>query len=383
MIQPQTSTAPPRTVQLKYCTNCVMPSTRPRITFDANGVCNACVWAREKRSIVDWAARWEQLQELCENHRARNSRTFDCIVPVSGGKDSSYVAYRMKYELGMNPLAVTVRPPLSFELGDQNLKRFIDVGFDHLHVTPDPMIDRRIAKIAFIEQGRPLLSWITAVQTVVFRLAVVMDIPFVMFGEEGEVEYGGTSALSSKASYDIDESVALYLSGNDPRRFLAEFTEKQLYWWLYPSQDEFRALLLDIAHWSYFEDWDPYKHYLFSKEKAGLQESEDRRVGTYNNFGQTDTSLYDLHCYLMYLKFGFGRCSQDVGIDIRRGAMNRRQGVALVRRYDGEYPEPYIDQYCDYFQMTRDDFEAVLQAHANKELFQKVDGRWQPLFFVE
>lgn len=357
-----------------------MPETRPRIGYDERGACNACVWAEEKKEIIDWTARWRELEELCAASKQRNPNKFDALVPVSGGKDSSYVAYAMKHKAGMRPLTVTIAPPLSFPLGDRNLENFIYSGFDHVRVTPNPEVGARIARTAFIEQGQPLMAWIMSVQTVIFRCAVLFDIPLVMFGEEGEVEYGGSSKLKHRACYDLEDSIKIYLSGNDPRRFLSEFTEQELYWWLYPSEEEFRALEPKIAKWSYFENWDSYEHYLLAKEKCGLGEEEVRCLGTYNNFAQTDTKLYDLHCYLMYLKFGFGRCTQDVGIDIRRGAMTRKQALALVKRYDGEYPEAYEQDYLNYFQMTKEEFDDALDRHANRDLFRKVDGRWRPTF---
>ena len=134
------------------------------------------------------------------------------------------------------------------------------------------------------------------------------------------------------------------------------------------------------AHWSYFENWDPYEHYLVAKEKCGLQEQVERSQGTYNNFAQTDTSLYNLHVYLMYLKFGFGRCTQDVGIDIRRGAMSRTQGLALVRKLDREDPKNFISQYLEYFGMSRHEFDAILDKHVNKSLFRKERAEWVPMF---
>jgi len=365
---------------MKYCSSCLMPETRPRITFNEKGVCNACQWAEEKRTIVDWEKRWQQLLEICERNKKRNPKGFDCIVPVSGGKDSSYVAYKMKNELGMHPLTITVQPPLPFEIGNENLENFINCGYDHLRITPNPEVGRKLSKICFIEYGQPLMAWIIAVQTVTFRISVLFNIPLIMFGEEGEVEYGGSSALKDVPFYDVEFSIKVYLSGIDPRQFAKEFSEKELYWWLYPSEEELRKVNLEIAHWSYFENWDSYLHYLIAKEKCGLKEMEQRCIGTYNNFAQTDTCLYDLHCYLMYLKFGFGRCTQDVGIDIRRGALTREQGLNLVKAYDGEYPEPFIEKYLEYFRMTKEEFDAVLDKFANKNLFRKEKGRWIPTF---
>lgn len=360
-----------------------MPETRPRIGYNDDGVCNACVWSEEKQEVIDWSVRCAELEALCDKHRKRNTKNFDVICPVSGGKDSSYVAYMLKHKMGMHPLCITLKPPLSLPLGVQNLETFIEHGYDHVHITPNYDVGREIAKTSFIERGQPLMAWIMSVQTAIFKCAVIYDIPFVMFGEEGESEYGGSSKLKHSACYDLEDSIKIYLSGNDPRRFLDRFNEKDLFWWMYPSEESFRGLNPEIAHWSYFENWDSYEHYLVAKDKCGLQEEEIRCLGTYNNFAQTDTSLYDLHCYLMYLKFGFGRCTQDVGIDIRRGALTRKQALALVRRYDGEHPEQYVQAYLEYFRMTQEEFDEVLDRWANKELFVKENGRWTPMFEPE
>jgi N-acetyl sugar amidotransferase len=361
--------------KLRYCTNCLMPSTRPRVTFDARGWCNACVWAEEKRRTIDWSARRAQLAGFCDRYRSQ-SGNFDCIVPVSGGKDSSYVAYMMKHELGMHPLCVNIIPPLEFEVGRKNVENFINSGYDCVRIAPNPLITRHISRRTLIDHGQPLMSWIINVQVAVFKMAINFGISLVMFGEEGETEYGGSSKLKHSPVYDIEDSIRLYLSGVDPRQFRGDFSDAELYWWLYPSEDAFRRSNLAVAHWSYFEDWDPYQHYLVAKEKCGLQEKEQASIGTYNNFAQTDTCLYDLHTYLMYLKFGFGRCTQDVGIDIRRGAMSRAQAIPLVRNFDGHYPEEHIAEYADFFGMSRQELDAVFDKWANKDLFRKSGGRW-------
>src|SRR5450759_2776046 len=184
---------------MRYCTNCVMPDTRPRISFDERGRCNACQWSEEKRTSVDWPARTVLLHELCTRHRWKSG--FDGLVPVSGGADSGYVAYTMKHTLRMHPLCVTIRPGLALEVGEQNVVNFINAGYDHIHLTPDPRVLRAIDKIGFVEAGRPLLGWQTAVQTAIFRLATKLGIPFVMFGEDGETEYGGTKKLNHQHFY--------------------------------------------------------------------------------------------------------------------------------------------------------------------------------------
>jgi N-acetyl sugar amidotransferase len=366
-----------------FCKRCLMPSTRPRIGYSDDGICNACHWSVEKHEEIDWQARMKELEELCENARNRNKNSFDCILPVSGGKDSSYVSYQMRDKMGMNCLAITLQPPLAFEVGNKNLENYINTGFNHLRITPNPKVGAHIALQSMIEQGQPLMAWIMSVQTVIFKCAVLFDIPLVMFGEEGEAEYGGSNKLKHKATYDLEDSIHIYLSGNDPRKFTNKFTEKELYWWMYPDLNDFRKLNPSIAHWSYFENWDSYRNYLVAKENFGLEEMPTRCVGTYNNFAQTDTKLYDLHCYFMYLKFGFGRCSQDVGIDIRRGAITRKQAINLVKKYDGEYPHEYIGDYLNYFNITKQQFDDIIDKWANKSILEKnSDGLWVKKFDI-
>ena len=156
-----------------------------------------------------------------------------------------------------------------------------------------------------------------------------------------------------------------------------------LFFFQFPSDSKFENPSLDITHWSYFENWDPYRNYLIAKEHCGLKEAEDSNAGTFTNFSQNDQALYALHTYLMYLKFGFGRANQDACIEVRRGAMDRDQAVNLVRLYDGHYPEEFMQLYLNYYQMTQADFDGVLDRYANLELFEKIDGRWMPKFIVE
>lgn len=367
-------------VFLKYCSRCLMPETRPRITFDNNQICNACTWSDEKKNI-DWDMRWQALVELCDFHKKRNKGRFDCIIPVSGGKDSSYVSYMMREKLGMNPLCITIRPAMADDIGKINLNNFIEHGFNHIHITPDRVISKEIDKQSLITHGRPMQAWMISVQAAIFRCAVLFDIPLVMWGEDGETEYGGSSKLKDQISYDIQDSVKLYLSGVNPANFLKGiYPEEKIFWWTYPKESELLKLKPVMAHWSFFENWDPYSHYLLAKDKLGLQEKKERCNSTYNNFGQTDTNLYDLYTYFMYIKFGFGRTTQDVGIDIRRGAMRREQGLMLVKMYDGELPEQHIDNYLRYFDMTKEEFDSVIDEHVNKDLFIKINNKWHPLF---
>jgi len=283
-------------------------STRPRIEFDKYGRCNACVWTEEKKSL-DWSKREAELIALLDKFRSQDGG-FDCAVPCSGGKDGSHVAYNLKHKYGMNPLAITIRPALSMDLGDKNLYNFIHSGYNHIHVTPNPKVMQVLNKYGFIEKGFPYYGWLIAIHTAVIRTAYNFDIPLMLYGEDGEVEYGGSIENKNRSLYDINYMKRVYLEGgyeNVLEKAMNDgiITENDLYFFHFPSEEDIRKYSLSFTHWSYYENWDPYKNYLTAKNYCGLQEQLDTNIGTFTNFAQNDQALYSLHAYLMYLKFGF------------------------------------------------------------------------------
>ena len=359
------------------CVRCLNTSNRPRIEFNEKGECNACQWSDEKKTTVDWGKRQQELIELCDKYR--NPNGFDCIVPVSGGKDGSYVYWKLKHEFNMHPLCFSINPPLQFPEGETNLKNFAQKGgADLLVLTPNPDIMQKLCRIGLFEAGQSLLGWQIALQTAIARIAVQFHIPLIFYGEDGEVEYGGTSKTKNQIAYDMQYAKDIYLSGN--MRYLQQLNipEKELYWWTYPSDEELQSLGVKATHWSYFENWDSSTHAELAIKEFGLVPRTANKA-SYDVYSQNDTCLYDLHTYLMFLKFGFGRCTQDVGIDIRRGAMTREEAFKLVAKYDDVYPEQYIETYLSYYQITREELDAIFDKWANKELLHKVDGRWKKI----
>jgi N-acetyl sugar amidotransferase len=366
-----------------WCKNCLNMSTRPRITFDVRGWCNACQWMEEKKTF-NFNSREDELKEVLAKFRSKNGK-FDCIVPVSGGKDGSYVSYMLKHKFGMSPLAVTVRPALSLEIGDKNLINFINSGYDHIHVTVNPKILNTFNKYGFIEKGFPYYGWLIAILTAVIRTAANYGVPLIFYGEDGEVEYGGDAKHKYNAFYDIEYMKSVYLEGGHDviiNKIMSEqnLKESDFYFFKFPDKDEISEKGLSFTHWSYFEAWDSYRNYVIAKEHCGLTEKEEGNHDTFTNFSQNDQALYALHAYMMYLKFGFGRATQDAGIEIRRGSMTRDQALNLVKMYDNAYPHDLIEVYLDYYQMTKKEFDEVLDKYANKDLFEKIDGIWHPKF---
>lgn len=366
---------------LKWCSNCVAMSTRPRINFNEDGLCNACQWSEQKKNL-DWDTRLEKLKSVLKEQKAKK-RSYDCLVPVSGGKDGSYVAYQLKHVYGMNPLCVTVQPSLASDIGIRNLHNFIKSGYDHVMVSPSQTGMQKLNKLGFEEMGFPYYGWLISIHTAVIRVAKQHGIDLIFYGEDGEVEYGGTTKTQATPFYDISYQKNIYLeNGYDKVLNSADLNPTERYFFEYPDEDQGALDDIKLTHWSYFENWDPYRNYVVAKEHCGLTEADATNSGTFTNFAQNDQYLYPLHSYLMFLKFGFGRANQDACIDVRRGAMARDQAVNLVRLYDGQFPSEYLESYLEYFDMTEDAFMAVLDKWANEDILEKKNGFWTPKFEV-
>ena len=239
---------------------------------------------------MDWGSREKELETLLDKYRSKTGN-FDCITTVSGGKDGSYVSYVLKHKYNMNPLAITVRPALAMEIGDKNLLNFIHSGFDHVHLSPNTKVLDRLNKYGFIEKGFPYYGWLIAIITAVIKTAGNFDIPLIFYGEDGEVEYGGSSESKNKALYDISYMKRVYLEGGhekvlDRIRKDDDISEAELSFFKFPTEEEVSKVGLSFAHMSYFEPWDSYRNYVVAKEHCGLIEKDEGNQDTFINFSQ-------------------------------------------------------------------------------------------------
>ena len=274
-----------------WCSSCLAMSTRPRISFDENGRCNACVWSETKKKL-DWDQRLKELDQLLSRHR-RTDNEFDCLVPVSGGKDGSYVAYNLHHKYGMKPLCVTITPPLPTSLGEQNLRSFVNSGYNHISINPNFDAMKKLNRYGFMELGLPYYGWLTAILTVPIIIAQRFNIGVIFYGEDGEVEYGGSTQTIKDPIFGIEYMKSIYLEGGYEKVLQsAKLTPEEAYFFKFPSKDFEAFHELEITHWSYFENWDPYRNYLIAKEKCGLAENENTNSGTFTNYACKMISLY-------------------------------------------------------------------------------------------
>ena len=346
--------------EVKFCTKCTVSNQRPRITFDEYGVCSACRFAELKRNQINWEQREIELIKLCDKHR-KNNGEYDVIVPCSGGKDGSFVAHQLKFKYGMNPLAVTWAPLKSTALGRKNLDSFIASGFSHILGTPNPLVTRKLTQLSFEHLGDPFQPFIYGQTNFPLHMAVKHNVQLIMYGENGEVEYGGDMKNANVPTREIKDHDKHYFSGLPPEFWVEHgLKEKDLYPFMAPKYSEIFSNKTEIHFFGYYKFWDPQENYYYCRENTGFEPNSERSQGTYSKYASLDDEIDGFHYYLSFIKFGIGRATSDTAHEIRDGKITREEGVALVKRYDHEFPTKYYDIFLDYCDITNEKVQEVL-----------------------
>ena len=359
-----------------FCKKCTVSNQRPRITFDEAGVCSACQFQEFKNSKIDWAKRESQLQSLCDKYR-RHDGSHDVIVPCSGGKDGSFVAHQLKFRYGMNPLCVTWAPLRATEIGRQNLDSFISSGFDHLLGTPNPRVTRKLTELSFKHLGDPFQPFIYGQANFPLQIAVKYGISLIMYGENGEVEYGGDMKYAFSPTRQISDHTKHYFSGLPPEYWANhDISISDLKPFMQPEISTIVDNKTEIHFFGYYKYWDPQENYYYCKNHTGFQPNPQRSEGTYSKYASLDDQFDGFHYYLSYIKFGIGRTTSDTAHEIRDGKIERDEGIALVKRYDGEFPAKYLDEFLDYCAMNRDEFDSVIDSWRSSHIWKREQDRW-------
>ena len=363
--------------KVEFCRKCTISNQRPRITFDENGVCSACNFAHYKRQNIDWEQRNIELHALCDKHRRGNGR-HDVIVPCSGGKDGSFVAHHLKHEFGMNPLTVTWAPLKASVIGRKNLDAFINSGFDHLLGTANPMVTRRLTELAFRIIGDPFQPFIYGQTNFPLQIAVNYGIPLIMYGENGEVEYGGDMKNANSPTRQLQDHSKHYFSGMPPEIWAEHgISLSDLNPFLAPDFDRITANNTEIHFMGYYKFWDPQENYYYCREHTGFSPNTERTEGTYSKYASLDDEIDGFHYYLAYIKFGIGRTTSDTAHEIRDGKINREEGIALVEKYDHEFPSKYFAEFLEYCSITNAEFFDILDSWRSSHIWKKTGNEWQ------
>lgn len=362
---------------VRYCKLCTVSNQRPRITFDEHGVCSACNFAHYKRNKIDWAERERELVELCNRHR-KNNGDYDVIVPCSGGKDGSFVAHQLKYKYGMNPLTVTWAPLKATEIGRRNLDAFIQSGFDNVLGTPNGKITRKLTRLSTQHLGDPFQPFIYGQANFPLHMAVKHNVALIMYGENGEVEYGGDMQNAFRPTRDIKDHDKHYFSGLPPVFWVEHgVSEADLKPFMAPSYESILANKTEIHFLGYYKFWDPQENFYYCRENTGFQPNNERSEGTYSKYASLDDCIDGYHYYLGYIKFGIGRTTSDAAHEIRDEKITREEGIALVKRYDGDFPQKHYHEFLEYCGITDNEFQAVVDSWRSDHLWRKTQTGWE------
>ncbi len=399
---------------VQFCVKCVISNQRPNsaveythtkatqkktIHFDENGVCDACKFAEKKKATINWEERERALRELCDRHRSKDG-SYDCIVPGSGGKDSFFASHILRTKYGMHPLTVTWAPHVYTEWGFQNFQRWIHAGHDNLLMTPNGRVHRLLTRLAVDNLFHPFQAFMFGQKSLAPKMALLHKIPLVFFGEN-EAEYGNPIGDTDSAKRDwsyftAEDQSKVSLGGVSVTDLKSEFGVEQqdLLPYLPADPHQIEEQKTEVHYLGYYLKWHPQSCYYYAVEHGGFEASPERTPGTYSKYNSIDDRIDDFHYYTTGVKFGLGRASYDAAQEIRSGDITRDEGVALVKRFDHEWPDRFADEIFKYLSIPENEFPVASkmfeQPILDREYFRRLadsfrsphlwkweDGQWQ------
>ena len=400
-------------LEVRFCKKCVMPNQRPSscnewfhhpgtrhkfIHFDKGGICSACRFNEAKESgAINWQEREKELFDLLDRYRSKDG-TYDCIVPGSGGKDSSFASHTLKYKYNMHPLTVTWSPLVYTDIGWKNFQSWTHKGgFDNFLYTPNGKIHRLLTRNAFLNLLHPFQPFVLGQKSFAVKMAARFNIPLVFYGEPPG-EYGANVPIDQKKfattktvpqemqtegflldsvnpSKDLDK---IYLGGKLVREYLDEgVTYGDLLSYLPINPEIIEEKKIEFHYLGYYLKWIPQECYYYAVSNTGFEANHVRTEGTYSKYNSIDDKIDGFYYYTQYMKFGYGRATQDAAQEIRNHHLTREEGAALVRRFDGELPKRYFKEFLEYSLLTEEDFFQTCDRFRPPHLWKRENGTWQ------
>lgn len=357
---------------MKYCIKCVLPDTKPGLIFDSEGVCSACRFAEIKKTI-NWEERTVKLKEICERAKKLN-KEYDCIVPVSGGKDSMFQVYYMKHIMKMKVLCVSAMAHIQTEEGISNLNSMVkNLDVDLHQIIVSPKVLKKLRNICFFKLGNPNYAEHRIVFSAVTRAAVEYEIPLVVWGEDIGVEFGGNIDKKSLESGSANSIINndLFRESSFDKLTENEITDTELFFYNYPSIKEFNNMHIETIYLSHFLHWDGYKNYLKSKEYGFIGRIKGTLSGNVLNYDNIDEKLCEINIWLKFLKLGFWRPHDACAYQIWNGRMTREEAVQIVKNKMYEFPFEYVKEYLEFHNLTEEQFYNNLEKWRNLDLWYK------------
>lgn len=361
---------------MKYCTKCVMPDTRPGISFDEQGICSACR-SHEKKKLIDYTARMNELRELCNKYRGMNGDGYDCAIAISGGKDSHYQVYVMKELMHMNPILFSVEDNLTMtRAGQHNIRNISqEFGCPIISLKPDIRLQKRLMRKTFERYGKPTWLIDRLIYTFPLKMAIQFNTPLLVYGENVSYEYGGADSVETYSAKNI---LCNGVASDIPLEELMDdaITVKDLHMTIAPQKEEIEKL--DPIYLSYFLEWNSYKNYFFAKSRGfhDLTAEWDRTMCV-ENFDQVDSLGYLVHAWMKYPKFGHA-CATDYSARfVRYGIISRDEAMQLVKERDHALDPQAVADFCNFTGYTETEFWGIIDTFYNREIFTKNQyGQW-------
>ena len=358
---------------MNYCKRCVYPDTKPQLVFDENGICSACK-NHELKEKIDWKSKEKELKEILEKFRSKNNY-YDCIIPVSGGKDSHFQTYTIKEKFGLNPLVVNFHPLDQTEIGKKNLDNLKKLGVDCIEFSPNPNVYLKLARFGLKKLGDFQWPEHIGIFTVPVQIAVKYKIPLIIWGENPQFEYGQPTDIAIDTILDrkwLEKNGGYFLDKIKPQDMIKHgFELNDIQPYLYPSDEEINQVGITGIFLGSYIKWDIFKQ-LETVKAIGFQENDEPIEGTFNKWENLDVYFTVFHDYFKFLKYGFGRATDHASIEIMHGRISREQGLKLVKQYEGKIPRKYLKKFLEFADMSMDDFIGICNEFTNKEIF-KVD----------
>lgn len=359
---------------MNYCKRCILPDTRPNLTLDAEGVCNACR-SHESRPDIDWSKREQVFRELVENAKER-SNGYDCLIPVSGGKDSTWQVIKC-LEYGLNPLAVTWKCPARTELGQRNLDNLISLGVDHIDYQINPNVEKIFLYKSLVKYGSTAIPMHMALFNIPLMIAVRFKIPLVIWGENSATEYGGTKG--EQHGFRLDQNWIKkfgVVHGTVARDWVSpDLTEKDLTPYFGPGDRELEESGVSAIFLGYYFPWDPLTTLEVAKEHGFSIRRKGPKTGYYN-YADIDDDFISIHHWLKWYKFGFTRLFDNLSLEIRNERITREQAIQIVKEYGDQTPYGDIEKFCEFIDISVDHFFSICETFRHPSIWAKRDGTW-------
>ena len=375
-------------MKMRYCKRCLQPDTRPNIVMDDEQICFACRYEESKKTI-DWEARENELKQIAEDAKEeakKRGNIYDCVIGVSGGKDSTFQALYARDRLGLNPLLINCMPDEITEIGNKNLNNLNNQGFDIVSIRPNPVVAKKLARKSFFERGNIIAASEYCLWASAYIMAVKFDIPLIIQGENAALTLGAAKNQETTGNaFSVTQLDTISQQKVESFIDLSEnITEKDLFFYKIPDVETMKSKGIRAIFLQYYtREWSQVTNADFAVARGLTGRTDDLHdLGRYRRYTALDSDLQIPNQMIKYLKFGFGYATDEICYDIREGRFDRESGKWYVNEYDGKCGQKYIDRACRYLSITEEEFWEVVDRYVNRDLFEKKDGKWVPRFTV-